>query len=312
LTMDIKTGFPAFSGKVWVNDTRENGLIQKLESGNLVSLTIGGTQVYNLNGGVITQSCTYLATPAPDIFGFAKLENEAWQVSPNPIVYTNLQISYTVASVSLADICSTGCTIKFSSTSQTSFSIDADVYNESGQRILTTNFKGSFPKTFTLENVPGIPARIVFRNNNPGFKEISPLEVASLCSGNYEVEVQAADGYIEYMVVLKARCADNPTVALAPTYSGEMRIKNSNDPWQGIDMVGGVVDILAKEHQDYEIRFLWKDDWETDSFTTEFDSSGNYLGESSSKVSSEILEDGRIKISIEHIFDQDVCNDMNW
>ena len=137
------------------------------------------------------------------------------------------------------------------------------------------------------------------------------MEVTSLCSGTYEVEIEAAEGYEEYKVVLKARCAGNPSVALAPTYSGEMRIKNSSDPWQGIDMVGGVVDILAKEHQEYEIRFLWKDNWETD-FTTEFDSNGNYLGESTSEVSSERMEDGRIKILIEHIFDQDVCNDLNW
>lgn len=312
LTMDVKTGYPAVSGKVWVNDERVNGLIQKLESGNLVRLLIGGKQVANMNGGVITQSCKYLDNPAPDVFGFAKVVNDAWQVSAGPLVYSNLQISYSVASVTLADICATGCTIQFSSSMKTSFSIDADIYNESGQRILTTNFKGSFPESFTLENVPGVPAKIVFRNNNPGFKDLEPLEVTSLCSGTYEVEIEAAEGYEEYKVVLKARCAGNPSVALAPTYSGEMRIKNSSDPWQGIDMVGGVVDILAKEHQEYEIRFLWKDNWETDNFTTEFDSNGNYLGESTSEVSSERMEDGRIKILIEHIFDQDVCNDLNW
>ncbi len=312
LTMDINTGFPSFSGKVWVNEVRESGLIQKLESGNMVSLVIGGKKVTDLNGGKITQSCSYLATPEPDVFGFAKIVNEAWQLSQTPVIWTDLEISYTLASVSLADICANGCTIKFSSSAESSFSIDADIYNESGQRVLTTNFKGSFPESFTLENVPGIPARIVFRNNNPGFKEIQALEVSSLCNGNYEVEVQAADDYQEFMVVLHARCADNPSVALAPTYSGEMRIKNSNDPWQGVDMVGGVVDILAKEHQEYEIRFLWQDNWETDSFSTEFDSDGNYLGESASKISSQQMEDGRIKILIEHIFNQDVCNDMNW
>lgn len=312
LTMDINTDFPAVSGKVWVDDTRKSALFQKLESGNLVKLVIGGKQVYDLNGGVITQSCTYLSTPEPDIFGFATFANEAWLVSADPIVYSSLQISYTLASVSLVDICSSGCTIKFTSSSQTSFSIDADMYNESGQRILTTNFKGNFPESFVLENVPDIPVKIIFRNNNPGFKEITPLEVTTLCSGNYEVDVQAAEGYLEYMIVLKAYCADNPTVALAPTYSGEMRIANSNDAWQGIDMEGGVVDILAKEHQDYEIRFLWKEKWETDNFSTEFDTNGNYLGESSSKVSSVKLDDGRIKIMIEHTFDQDVCNDLNW
>ena len=113
-----------------MDDSRKNALFQKLESGNLVKLVIGGKRVYDLNGGVITQSCTYLSTPEPDIFGFATFTNEAWLVSADPIVYSSLQISYIVASVSLVDICASGCTIKFTSSSQTSFSIDADIYNE--------------------------------------------------------------------------------------------------------------------------------------------------------------------------------------
>lgn len=312
LTMDIKTGFPAVSGKIWVNDLRKNALIQKLETGNLISLVIGGKRVYNLNSGAITQTCAYTENPEPDQFGFSEIVNEAWLISSEPKVYTSLEIAYTVAAATIEQICTSGVTINFTSSSKTSFSIYADVYNTADQRIMTTNFKGTFPESFVLENVPDVAAKIVFRNNNPGFKQIAPLEVSSLCSGNFEVDVQAAAGYVEYLVVLKAHCSDNPEIALAPTYSGEMRIKNSNDSWQGVDMVGGVTDILTMEHQDYEIRFLWEGDWETSSFSTEFDSNGNYLGKSESKVTSERMEDGRIKIMIDHTFEQDVCDSLNW
>jgi len=313
ITMNITTGFPAFSGKVWVDDARVNALVKKLESGNLVQLVIGGKKVYNLNGGTITQSCTYTGEPAPDIFGFAKVVNDAWLISQTPNVYYNLNISYLVASASLVDICSIGATINFSSSVKSSFSIDADIYNESGQRIATTNFTGSFPESFNLENVPDLPATIVFRNNNPGFKEIAPLEVSSLCSGSYDVDVEAADGYVEFFFTLKAFCSDDPTVAVAPTYSAEIRIKDSGDDWQGIDMEGGTVDILAKENETYEFRFVWEDSYETDEFTTEFDTDGNYLGDSKgSKITSGRMEDGRIKIMVEHTFEQDVCDELNW
>ena len=85
-----------------------------------------------------------------------------------------------------------------------------------------------------------------------------------------------------------------------------------NDQWQGIDMNGGVVDVLAKENEEYQIRFLWKDNWETASFSTSFDANGNYLGTSGSSVSSSLMPDGRIRILIEHTFEQDVCRDLGW
>ncbi len=313
MTMNITTGFPAFSGKVWVDDARVNALVQKLESGNLVELVIGGTKVYSLNGGKITQTCTYLEEPEPDVFGFAKIVNDAWQISQTPNVYYDLNISYLLASASLVDICGIGATINFSSSVKSSFSIDADIYNESGQRIATTTFTGTFPESFNLENVPDIPATIVFRNNNPGFKEIAPLEVTSLCSSSYDVDVEAADGYVEFFFTLKAFCSDDPTVAVAPTYSAEIRIKDSGDEWQGIDMDGGTVDILAKENETYEFRFVWKDSYETEEFSTEFDANGNYLGDSKdSDITSERMDDGRIKIMVEHTFEQDVCDELNW
>lgn len=312
LTLDIKTGFPATTEKVLQNGTSKVALFQKLEIGNLERFTVDGRTVKDLNGGKITQTSTYTGATTPDLFGFASISNETWNISADPVEHYNLGISYVLASASVDDICGIGCTLNFNSNSKTSFSIDADIYNSNGQLIKTTNFKGTFPENIPMENVPNTAATIVFRNNNPAFKEISSIAVDNLCSGSYDVEVEAEDGYIEYLIVLKAYCSDEPTIALAPTYSAEMRIKNSGDSWQGIDMEGGVVDVLAKENEDYEIRFLWKDNWEHNEFSTEFDANGNYLNSSSSKITSEYIDDGRIKIMIEHLFEQDICDDLNW
>jgi hypothetical protein len=312
LTLDIKTGFPATTEKVLQNGTSKVALFQKLEIGNLERLTVDGRTVKDLNGGKITQTCTYTGATTPDLFGFALISNDVWNISADPVDHYNLGISYLLVGASVDDICGIGATITFNSNSKTSFSIDADIYNTGGNLVKTTNFKGTFPESITLENVPNTAATIIFRDNNPAFKAINSLVVDNLCTGTYNVDVEAEDGYVEYLVVLKAYCSDEPTIALAPTYSAEMRIKNSNDPWQGIDMKGGVVDVLAKENEDYDIRFLWKDNWENDEFSTEFDANGNYLNTSSSKITSEYIDDGRIKILIEHLFDQDVCDDLNW
>ncbi|RIJ48225.1 hypothetical protein D1614_10860 [Maribellus luteus] len=312
LTVDIKTGFPTTAEKIWNNETATLALFSKLETGNVVSLAIDGHTVKNLNGGVITQLCSYTGTPEPEIFGFAQFQNNAWNISAEPVNHTSLNISYVLVQASTDALCSSGASIKFASNSKSSFSVDADIYDAEGKLIRTNNFKGNFPETFVLENVPEVAARLVFRNNNPAFKEIAPLEVSSLCSGNYEVDVDAADGYVEYEVVLKAICPDDLSVAVAPTYSGEMRIKNSNDPWQGIDMKGGVANVLAKPDQEYEFRFLWKDAWESSSFITEFDANGNYLNNTDSSISSMLLEDGRVRIKIIHEFEQNICDDLGW
>ncbi len=314
LVFDIKTGFPGTSEMVLVDGEVKTVLFQKLETGDFSRLSVDGKTVYGLNGGKITQTCEYQETPAPDLFGLAKLENDSWQINAGPQDYYDLDISYTVASASsdADELCPIGGTITFMSNANSSFSIDADIFDTNDKLIKTTNFKGNFPESFVLENVPNTAAVIKFRSNNPSFRPISDLEVTNLCSGTYEVNVNPAEGYNEYLVVLKALCSDNPTVALAPTYSGEMRIRNSNDPWQGIDMQGGIVSVLAKENEEYQIRFLWKDNWETANFFTEFDANGNYINTSSSNVTSNLMNDGRIKINIEHTFEQDVCDDLNW
>ena len=126
------------------------------------------------------------------------------------------------------------------------------------------------------------------------------------------MDVDAAEGYQGYQVVLKAFCPNSPSVAIAPSYSGEIKIKNSNDPWQGIDMISGKADIMAKPGQEYELRLLWDGKWETSTFGTEFDSNGNYINRTGSEVTSEKMEDGRTRIIIVHEFDQDICDDMDW
>lgn len=177
---------------------------------------------------------------------------------------------------------------------------------------MSNTFSGNFPETFTLENVPSQSAKVVFRNNNPSFKPIADLDIANLCSGSYEVEVSPENEVAEYQIVFKALCADNPSIGIAPSYSGQIKIKDSNDNWQGIEMIGGIANITAKPNKEYLLRLLWEDEWEVSTFSTEFDADGNYTGKTNSKISSEKLEDGRIRIKIEHLFNQSVCDSMNW
>jgi hypothetical protein len=178
--------------------------------------------------------------------------------------------------------------------------------------LTTINFKGNFPETITVENTPQKAVKLVFRDNNPAFQPLPPLEISDFCSGSYEVQVTPAEGYAEYQIVLKAFCPDNPTFAIAPTYSGEFKIKGSENPWQGADMTGGVVDLLGLPGQEYEYRLLWENEWEYSTLVTEFDENGNYLHSSGSKIRSERMDDGRIRIYIEHKFSQNVCDDLGW
>ena len=103
------------------------------------------------------------------------------------------------------------------------------------------------------------------------------------------------------------------SIAVAPTYSAEVKLKNS-DIWQGINMNGGVADVLGKPNEDYELRLLWKSEWEYSSYSTKFDANGNYLGTpvDDTKIVSKKLPDGRIQISVEQIFEQNICDDMGW
>ncbi len=173
--------------------------------------------------------------------------------------------------------------------------------------------KEIFPQTFVVENVPSKAVKLIFRNNNPSFNQIAPLEISDFCSGNYEINVTPTSGYQQYQIILKALCRDNKEIAIAPTYSAQIKLKNSQT-WQEINMKGGIVDYLGLPNEDYELRLLWKSEWEYSSYSTKFDISGNYLGEpkKDAKVKSKKLIDGRMQISVEKTFEQNICEDLGW
>jgi len=273
---------------------------------------VNGQRIVYLNGGTVNLEASFNNTPKPDIFGFVEFDIDQWNFEGNLDTIETFGASYDLINASTEEISSLGCNIKFTSNSISSFSIDADIKDLEGKLIKTVNFKGNFPETFILENVPAKSATVEFRNNNPSFQSISTLEITDLSTGSYEVDVNAAEGYEEYQIVLKATCKDNATIAVAPTYSGEFRIKNSDDAWQGVDMIGGKVDLLAKPNEEYELRLLWEGQWETSIFGTEFDATGNYINKTSSDITSEKMEDGRTRIKVVHEFDQDICDDLDW
>jgi hypothetical protein len=292
----------------------KNLLLHKLETGKMTSLLIAGKIVGSLNGGIISSDCQNPADFLPQILGFVIFENNAWKMLGTSVFYKTVDFTYTLATVSTEELCGKGASVTFKSNAITSFAITADVFDLSGNQITTLYFKGKFPETFVLENVPSKAAKLVFRNNNPAFKTVSTLQVTSLCSGSYEVNVEAETGYKQYQVVLKALCPDNMMVAIAPTYSAEVRLKNTSDPWQGIEMKGGVVDVLGLPERDYELRLLWKNEWECSTYSTKFDSNGNYIGspDKDATIVSKILTDGRYQISVQKIFDQNICDDLGW
>jgi hypothetical protein len=314
LSLSLFTNYKPGIELLNIGGSPQSVLFHKLETGKLKSLTIGGKVVANFNGGVMNSVCKYLGDNEPAIFGFADFENSSWSMLGKKVVYASVDISYTLAEVIEDSVCKTGAQITFNSNTKTSFSIDADVYDMNDNYLMFINFKGNFPETFVLENVPEMAAKLVFRNNNTAFNQIAPLEIASLCQGNYEVDVNTKEGFVEYQIVLKAKCADNPSVGIAPTYSAEVKIKNSGDLWQGVEMISGISDVLGKPNQEYELRLLWEDDWEYSSYFTKFDKDGNYLGtpEPGATIESKILDDGRIQIYIEKTFSQNICTDMGW
>lgn len=289
-------------------------LFQKLETGRLTKMLVTGRTVTDLNGGKITSTTTYTGAVTPAIFGFAEFGEESWNIIGTATEYSTLNFNYTVVKASDETLCETGSSITFQSDVISSFSIDADVFDAEGTLINTMSFKGSFPETFTVENTPEKAVTMVFRNNNSSFQEIPPLAIENFCSGNYNVNVAAKPGYQEYQIVLKAVCPDNPTVAIAPTYSAEMKVKGSSEPWQGVDMNGGVTDMMGLPNQEYELRLLWQNDWEYSTYFTEFDASGNYLHNTpaDAEISSKKLADGRVQINVEQVFKQNVCDDMGW
>ncbi len=297
-----------------IDGTVQNVLFQKLETGKLKRLKIGGKVVADFNGGVITSSCEFTGSNQPDFFGFTHFESSSWSMPATKVIHDNLQFSYTLAQVIEDSVCKTGGEISFNSNFKSSFSIDADIFDQNNNFLFTMTFKGRFPETFIMENVPDVPVKVVFRNNNPAFEPIQPIEVESLCSGNYNVDVEVKSNYVEYQVVLRAMCADNPSVGIAPTYNAEVRLKGSKDAWQGISMVGGKTDILGIPDREYQIRLLWDGEWEYSTYFTEFDKDGKYTHhvEEGAKIESKVLDDGRVQINIEKIFSQGICDDMGW
>lgn len=314
LSIDTSTNYLPGIDVVNNGDGPESALFQILETGRLDSLKVNEKVVADLNGGVISSNCEYLDTPVPPIFGFAVFSELSWVMLGTETVYDSLNFSYTLIKASDEVLCGTGSSIAFKSDVISSFSIDADVYDLNNNFLTSINFKGNFPETFVVENAPSREVKLIFRNNNPGFASIAPLEIANFCDGNYEVNVSPNDGYLEYQIVLKAICPDNPTVAIAPTYSGEIKIKGSDDSWQGVDMIGGIVDLLGKRDQEYELRLLWENAWEYSTYFTQFDDFGNYLGplESGANITSQEIGLNRIQISIEKTFKQNICNDIGW
>jgi hypothetical protein len=286
-----------------------------LETGNLEVIRVNGIVIGDLNGGTIASSASFTGTPTPDYFGFAELSGSSYRISGTDTIYSVPGFSYKLVEASDEILCPTGTSLTFQSPIVSSFSITADVYDrqEIPQLLMTLNFTGNFPETFVVENTPPVPVTLVFRNNNPSFKPIPNLQIDNFCTGNANITVEPQTGYEGYQIVLKAFCPDNPTIAIAPTYSGEFRIANSSDPWQGASMVGGVVNLLGKPNQEYEYRLLWENKWEFMTIWTEFDAQGHYLHTFDSRsIVSQILDDGRIRISIDQDFKQSVCNKMGW
>lgn len=315
-SLSIDTSINYLPGIDVVNsgDGPESKLFQILETGRLDSLKVNEKVVADLNGGVISSNCEYNDTPVPPIFGFAVFSEQSWVMLGTETVYDSLNFSYTLIKASDEVLCGTGSSITFRSSVISSFSIDADVYDLNNNFLTSINFKGNFPETFVVENTPSREVKLVFRNNNPGFSSIDSIEIENFCEGNYEIDVSPNDGYLEYQIVLTARCKENKSVAIAPTYSAEIKIKGSDDLWQGVDMIGGVVDLLGKPNQEYELRLLWKNAWEYSTYFTQFDDNGNYLGppESGVTITSQEIGPDRIQISIEKIFEQNICNDIGW
>lgn len=304
--------YPSCLDYIFTGGALKQVVLTILESGKVESLNVNGTTVTDLNGGILSAAVTYTAGPVPDFFGYSVFENESWHFLGSQTTMGILPHPYTIVAADDETFCAKGASVRFESSVSASFSITADIYDMNGKFLYTQNFAGTFPATFILENTAPIPAKLVFRKNNPAFRTLADMEVANLCSGTYSVQVLPADGYTGYQCVLKAYCPDNPAIAVAPTYNGEYRLKNTANPWQGAAMTGGVVDLLGLPGQEYEYRIIWENEWEVMSFFTSFNPDGTYAYPSSSKITSEKMTDGRIRVNIAHTYKQSVCDTMNW
>ncbi len=304
--------YPAWPDVIIKDEISRNIILQILQTGSVEYMSVGGKKVGDFNGAVMKAICEWTIGKEPDTWGFAEFSSSGWLYGGKEKTIQALPWSYTLLRAYDYTTCSLGATISFGASFKSSFTITADVYDLQGNHLFVENFTGNFPASFVLENVPAVPAKLVFRNNNPSFKPIPDLQISSLCSGTHQVNVLAQDGFAGYQIVLKAFCEKNQTVAIAPTYSGEYRFAGTQNVWQGGFMQGGVLDLLGKPDQKYEYRLLWEKEWEITTFTTTFNPDGSYPFTSDSKISSEKLSDGRTRINISHIFKQKVCDTMNW
>jgi len=304
--------YPSWPDILIIGGTPQNVILNLLETGTVEYMSVGGKKVGSFNGAVMKTVCEWTIGNEPNTWGFAEFSPAGWLYGGKEKNIQALPWQYTLIKASDYSTCSQGASLRFEASFKSSFTITADVFDMQGNRLFAQTFTGNFPATFTLENVPSVPAKLVFRNNNPSFKPIPDLQVSNLCSGNHTVNVLAQDGFIGYQIVLKAFCEKNPAVAVAPTYSGEYRFAGTQNVWQGGFMQGGVLDLLGKPDQEYEYRLLWENEWEVTNFTTTFNADGSYPFASDSKISSEKLSDGRTRINISHTFKQKVCDTMNW
>lgn len=304
--------YPSWPDMLKMDGTSRRVILQILETGTVEYMSVGGIRVGNFNGAVLGSELEWLSGAEPSIWGYSTFVEDGWLFEAKQKSIGSLPFSYTVISASEETLCGLGARIRFEAGFKSSFTITADIYDMQNKLLLTKFFSGNFPADFTLENVPGVPARMVFRNNNPSFKPVADLEISSLCSGSYTVTVLQQDGFIGYQIVLKAFCPDNPAIAIAPSYSGQYRFAGASGTWQGGFMQGGVLDLLGKPDQEYEYRLLWENEWEVTNFTTTFNADGSYPFSTGSTIRSERLPDGRIRINVSHNFKQSVCDKMNW
>ncbi len=313
LSLNTYSNYPSGIDLVKENGIKTSRLFHKLETTRLNYIQVGGKKIANFNGGKISLTANYTGNREPEVFGFARFETDSWNILGATAAYENPSFNYTLVEASGDDLCSKGASITFSSNSISSFSIDADVYDMDDNFIYSLHFKGNFPETFVVENTPNKAVKLVFRDNNSSFETIPDLTIDNFCTGSYDVDITAKSNYKEYQISLKAICPEKQTVAMAPTYTGEIKMEGDNQ-WQGINMKGGIVNILAAEGQEYQLRLLWEDTWEQSTFYTEFDAAGNYLHSSSDKtfIKSEKMEDGRIRINVTQEFKQSVCDDLGW
>jgi len=292
----------------------DNVLFQKLESGQLIDLIVNDKVVADLNGGVVRSSCVCKSDKRPVQFGFVSFKDCSWNLIGNEIIHDDLDFDFTLAKVIDDSLFKKGGKIQFNSNVKSNFSIDADLFDKDDNFISSVNFRGDFPENCTLENIPGIASKIIFKNNNPAFKPIPAIENADLCNGNMKIDVSANEGYKQFQIVLKMLCPDNPAVAISPSFNAEYKLKDSEKEWQGIALKGGKANILVLPDQEYQLRFLWEDEWKYSDFSTKVDNNGNYKGNSevTSKIHSIKMKDGRIRINIEKTFDESFCSDLGW